>query len=106
MIVVGLILAILYSRMVQESVYGYFDQLEKLPVFMTKLEALVRLPEGSTMQFYKSTIAIVILGVVPALIVIGCMLFKFFVEAGNEERRAKKRRQKVLAAERQQSAGV
>jgi hypothetical protein len=89
MIFVGLILGILYSRLVQDSIYGYFDQLKEVPKVLAKFEALVSLPANATMPFYKSSTAIILLGVVPALIVLGCLLLQFLVEGYFENKRHK-----------------
>lgn len=89
MVVVGLILGIMYSRLVQDSIYGYFDKLTEVPKLLAKFEALVKLPANATMQFYKSSIAIILLGLIPALIVLGCLLLQFIVEAYFEEKRHK-----------------
>jgi len=91
MVVIGLILGIVYSRMVQDSIYAYFNDLVELPAYLVKLEGMLHLTQGSMMQVFKSTVAIVMLGLVPALIVVGCLLLQFLVEAAFETRRVRKR---------------
>ncbi|HHW10791.1 MAG TPA: hypothetical protein GXX29_12540 [Firmicutes bacterium] len=87
MVYIGLILGLVYSRFVQQSVYNYFDALETLPSALQWVANVTHLPSGLLMQWYKSGMAIIMLGLVPALIVIGCLLLQFLVEAIIEERR-------------------